>query len=167
MSEAYRLLIPLPDVLRKLFADLWLPKISEAALEGLLRYFLPGVSQDIATGAAILIGLDTVTGCWAAFVSGKTISSARFARVLTKLLGYGSVVVVCAVAAHTISGATDVQAIAVSGVLGYVITTEGISILENVGHMGVKAPPALMAWLRQRVIEANEEKKSEDKNSGT
>lgn len=104
----------------------------------------------MAVAAFVLVALDTFTGFWASLVSGRRISSARFSRVLTKLLGYGSVVVVCSVASH-VPGVEGLQGVAVSGVLAFVTLTEGISILENVGRMGVKAPPFLLAWLRKRL----------------
>ncbi|MBN9503834.1 MAG: hypothetical protein BGO01_08845 [Armatimonadetes bacterium 55-13] len=158
MHDAFRFFTPLPEVFRKLWADLWLPKTVAAGLAGLLDYLLPEHgSRDLALAAAALILLDTATGFWAALVSGKRVSSAKFSRVLTKLLGYGSVVVVCGVASHAVPGAAGFQPVAISGVLGFVVLTEGISILENVGRMGVKAPPFLMDWLRKRLKEKPEE----------
>ena len=152
-QQAIRLFLPLPDIFRKLFADLWISKGLAAALASAVTYFLPGASYDLAIGAYVLICLDTMTGFWASVVTGHKITSARLSRVLTKLFGYGSVVVVCSVAAHSVPGAEPLHAIAVSGVCGWIILTEGVSILENVGKMGVTAPPFLLGWLRKRLAD--------------
>ena len=144
----------LPDVFRKLLADAWWPKVWGAGVASLLDYLLPlEASRELALAAGVLVLLDTATGVWAAFVSGRRVSSARFSRVFSKLLGYGSVMVVCGVATHVAPGAEALQPLAVSAVLGFVTMTEGISILENVGRMGVKAPPFLLDWLRKRLKE--------------
>lgn len=140
----------LPDVFRKLVADCWLPKALVAGAASVGEYLLPQeASRELALAAALLVLLDTGTGMWASLVSGKKVSSARFSRVFSKLFGYGSVVAVCGVATHSVPVADGL----VPGVLGFVTMTEGISILENVGRMGVKAPPFLLDWLRKRLKE--------------
>ncbi|MBN9503640.1 MAG: hypothetical protein BGO01_20655 [Armatimonadetes bacterium 55-13] len=151
MHEALRLFLPLPEFLKKLFADAWLLKGLAGILAAILDYTIPMASRDIAYTAAVLILLDTATGVWAGIVSGKQITSARFSRVLTKFFGYGAVVYVCSAATKTLAGTGQLQSTAISGVLGFVVLTEGISILENVGKMGVKAPPFLKQWLKARL----------------
>ena len=152
MDEALRLLQPLPDMLRKLFADSLPVKALAGIVAAILDYLLPvAASRDLAIAAGVLILLDTGTGFWASMVSGKKISSAKFSRVLTNLLGYGSVVVVCGIATRSVPGAVALQPTALSFVLGFVILTESISILENVGKMGVKTPPFLKQWLKDRL----------------
>lgn len=129
-------------------------KGATAALVPLIDYFLPlQASRELAVAAILLVALDTITGIWAALVRGRKVSSSKFARVLSKLLGYGSVVIVCSVGSKAVPGAASLQAPAVCWVLGFVAITEGISILENVGRMGVKAPPFLLEWLRKRLKE--------------
>ena len=72
--------------------------------------------MDFAIAAGLLITFDTVTGVWSTIVTGHKITSAKFSRVLTKCIGYGSVVIVCSVATHTIPGAEGFQPVAVSSV---------------------------------------------------
>ena len=152
MNDALRLFSPLPEVFRRLFGDSLALKGWGALVAVLLDYLLPAqASRDLALAAGGLIVLDTFTGLWAAFVSGRKISSAKFSRVLTKLFGYGSVVVVCGVATRAVPGALGFQPTALAAVLGFVALTEGISILENVGRMGVKTPPFFKKWLRERL----------------
>jgi len=152
MNDSVRLFLPLPEVLRKLFGDALAYKGVGALLAVLLDYLLPvQAPRDLALAAGGLIVLDTFTGLWAALVCGKKVSSAKFSRVLTKLFGYGSVVVVCAVATRAVPGAVGFQPTALAAVLGFVALTEGISILENVGRMGVKTPSFLKKWLRERL----------------
>lgn len=152
MENAFRFLAPLPKLWVAFFTDTWIGKIIAAAFAGALEYLFPiETGRAMAVGAMSLILVDTLTGWYAATVAGNKITSAKFSRVLTKILGYGSIVIVAAVAAHTLPGTQDYQHVAVSGVVGFVIVTEGISILENVAKMGLASPPWLKKWLKERL----------------
>jgi toxin secretion/phage lysis holin len=158
MEGTMRILLPLPSLLHKLFADSLGAKGLGAAAAVIVEYLLPVQgSRDMAIAAGALLVLDTLTGAWAAFVSGRKVSSAKFARVVSKVFGYFSCLVVCAVAMRTVPGASGLLPTAIAVVLGFIIATEGISILENVGRMGVKTPPFLTKWLRDRLKDKPEE----------
>ncbi len=123
-----------------------------AGLGALLGYFLPTpAQQSAALGAAHLILVDTITGIVAARQTGEAITSARLGRVLVKLLGYSSVLSVVAVSVNHIPGAMAAHAPTVTGLLGLIIATEGVSVLENVRKMGVSLPFGLEEWLAGRV----------------
>ena len=159
-----RLLLPFPDVLRKLFLDTVPAKGMAAMLGGLLEYLLPGQAAKEMVGAAVaFIILDTVTALYAVAVTGKKIESAKAARVLSKLIGYFSVVAVCSVATSTIPGASGLQGRMISAVLGFVLLTEGISIIENVGKMGVKTPLFIRKRLKAMLLEQADPEKEEEK----
>lgn len=119
-----------------------------ATLAAGVSFVLPEqLQKDMAVAAAVLIGLDTATGFIAALSTGQPISSARFSRVLAKLVGYGSVVIVAAVAGKFLANGSPVGEATQVGVLTLVLTTEGISILENVRKMGLKFPSPLEKML--------------------
>lgn len=136
----------------KLFAQWVVPKWCLAGVIAVMEYALPGAALQNAAGAAgALILLDTLSGLVAARISGHPISSAKFSRVLVKLLGYSLVLAVVSLALRSVEPLAPVQHIAVTAVLGLITWTEAISILENVVRMGVPVPSALMSFVRGRV----------------
>jgi toxin secretion/phage lysis holin len=115
----------------------------------ILDYLLPtDAAKGMAIGAAVFIALDTVTGVWAAIVKKKAFTSQRFARIGSKLIGYSAVVIVCAVATNALPAARGMQETAICGVIGFVLATEGLSILENVAKMGLPVPQRLKDILK-------------------
>lgn len=131
----------LPNYLERLTVDLALLKWPMAVGMGLVEYILPGRQiQEAAVAVLALIVLDTVTGLWAARVKGIAITSARMGRVFTKLLGYGSVLVVIAAATRHVPGIGSTQEVAAALVLGLIIATEGVSVLENCLKMELSLP---------------------------
>jgi phage-related holin len=152
MDDALRLFAPLPEVFRKLFATFLPSKALTAFFAVVLEYLFPlQVLRDAAIAAGVLIILDTATGFWASVVTKKQITSAKLSRVLTKMFGYGAVVVVFAVLGHSVPGLDGTQTFSVTLVLVFVTLTEGISILENVGRMGLKVPRFLRDQLREQL----------------
>lgn len=132
----------------KLVADMPAAKAVAAVIGGAIAYCLPDQgARDTATAAVVLILLDTLTGVVAARSSGQAISSARLSRALVKLLGYGSVLIVAAICARMVPGATGLSGASVGAVLGLVVATEALSVLENVHRMGLKVPFGLEKFL--------------------
>ncbi len=138
----------LPNYLGKMIFDdswKWILATAMAAVE----FVLPtSLGRDMCIACCVLIALDTITGAIASAVAGHAISSAKFARVLVKLIGYGSVLIVASIATKFIPGAPS--EVSVTAVLTLVIVTECISILENVRRMGLKLPFGLDKWLGER-----------------
>lgn len=150
MEQHLKIFWQLPSVLAKLWADSFPAKAIGAFFGGMVGYLFPSpAAYAAACGAAALICVDTVTGFWAAIVTGKKVSSAKFVRVITKIIGYGSCVIVAAVATKS-TGTDHIQGALVTGVGVFVIATEGISILENVAKMGLEPPTWLLNFLRAR-----------------
>lgn len=124
---------------------------------GAVAYLVPTeAAQSLYIGAGLLILLDTVTGLWASYLTGKAIKSAKMARLGTKVIGYGSVVIVAAVATNAHPSFAGMREIAVCSVLGFVLATEGLSVLENVSKMGLKVPKRLREALRGARDESQE-----------
>lgn len=142
----------------KMFGDAPLFKYAAGVAGTVWGYLFPDQAvRDAAVAAATLVALDTVTGLWAAVVTGKAVKSATFSRVLSKLLGYGSVVAVAAVVTRHVPGASSWQAMSVSAVVTLVICTEAISILENVRKLGIKLPFGMERLLSDRLKSVPEE----------
>lgn len=140
------------SVAKKLVCDSpWIKAIGGIAGAAAVWVFPTPALQQMALGALVLVLCDTLTGVWASIVTGKGVSSARLARVITKLLGYGAASLVCATVGQTVPGLEDFQAACVGLILGFVIATEGVSILENVRRMGVRLPAGLTKLLREQL----------------
>ena len=141
-------LISVLPAVGKLVADMPAAKAFAAVAGGAIAYCLPDQgARDTATAAVVLILLDTLTGVVAARSSGAAISSTRLSRALVKLLGYGSVVIVAAIGARMVPGAVGLSGASVGAVLGLVVATEALSVLENVHRMGLKVPFGLEKFL--------------------
>ena len=112
----------------------------------LAGYLFDGPGKvDAAVGAVIVVALDTITGYLAAVIRKRRRSSYALSRVVSKVAGYMSVVVLAAVlekvfpdgGAFTIAfGDNKIALSPVGGVLWLIIAVEGYSILENVEKIG-------------------------------
>lgn len=138
-------------MLNRLIFDLWWPKVALATAAGVLDYFVPLASQPLLLAVAIALILDTVTGVMAAWVTKSLISSRGFARVLVKIVGYGSCVMIGSIITENIPGVADFRGATVAGILTLILLTESISVLENVAKMGVPLPIGLLTRLRTRI----------------
>ena len=133
-----------------------------AAFTSAVAYVLPQpMLRDMAIGVFILILFDTVTGVASAWSTGKAVKSAKFGRVLTKILAYGSVIVVASVAGKYVLGGSPLLQSAQVAVLTLIMCREGLSVLENVnGILGWKFK-FLEDLLKGRVKSAGIEEKQE------
>lgn len=148
-------------ILSKMFADVAVPKWVIACLAAVCGYFFPDASQrEAACTCFAFVMLDTLTGVTATVwekkngISNEPISSARFSRVVVKLLSYFSTVCVVVGANHNIPGAKQYQGASVTLVLVLILATEGISVLENCKRMGFTIPLGLDVWLQERLKNA-------------
>lgn len=144
----------LPIYLEKLFFwDAW-KWLAAVAMSGAQFLFPTDSMKSMAAWALLLVFLDTLTGFVASLITGQAISSARFMRVLVKILGYGVVVLVVAGNGKYIGAAAEMANLSVTSVLTLVIFTESISILENVRKFGIKLPFGIDAALQGRLDKA-------------
>lgn len=132
-------------------------KAASAAMGGWLAYILPTEAVRASCGAcAILIAIDTITGIAASIRSGHPLSSAKFSRVLSKLIAYGSVVAVVSICGRYLPGLADFRVPAITAALYLILATEGISVLENASKLDVKLPKGLVKWLKGKLQEEAE-----------
>lgn len=115
-------------------------KYFAALFASAVAYVLPQpMLRDMAVGAFVLILVDTLTGVAAAWSTCKAVKSAKFGRVLTKILAYGSVIVVASIAGKFLLGGSPLLQSAQVAVLTLIMCREGLSVLENVnGILGWK-----------------------------
>ena len=119
-------------------------QIAVAAIGGWLGYFLGGV-DGMMIALIVLMTLDYVTGVMCAIVDKKLSSAVGFKGICKKVLvfilvGVGNII--------------DVQFLGQAGVLRtavifFYLSNEGVSLLENAGHLGLPIPAKLKAVLEQ------------------
>lgn len=139
-------------------------KWAVAAAAGLLAELHPVEAVRTAVITAVMLLLvDTVTGIYAAIVTGKALSSAKFGRVIAKafvymvfpsVISYGFTAI--GLAGLASPGATAVATLAVC--------TEMISITENIERAGImKVPGWVKRLLNDRIDDIKE--KLDEKSS--
>ena len=132
--------------MRDFSVDLIWAKIQLAftALGGWLGYFLGG-ADGMLIALIVFVALDYVTGVMCAIVDKKLSSAVGFKGIFKKVLifilvGVGNII--------------DVQVLGQAGVLRtavifFYLSNEGVSLLENAGHLGLPIPAKLKAVLEQ------------------
>jgi phage-related holin len=152
---------------RSVAADIWAALLGVdtacrwvlAALGGLAAFLFPSEAAIFfAVSAGTLIALDTVTGLLATISEGNPITSPKSRRVFYKLFGYSTLVTVARFVGEgiplSVPGATKEMALlgaayGVCWMLGFIILTEAISVIENVRRMGVNSPLVLTRRLKR------------------
>lgn len=133
----------------RMFADASITKSIAGIFGAVVAYVFPTAAiQDAAIGAAVLLVIDSITGIWASVVNDRPLESRRFARILSKLIGYSASAIAVSIAFRLLPPLTEFRESAVTAIFWIVIATESISILENVDAMGVRLPKWLSAMLR-------------------
>lgn len=129
-----------PTYLARMFGDSAVFKILVAGAIASADYlFGSDVTRNTAIAAGGLMGLDTITGMVAAWQTGVGFKSAKFSRVLTKVVAYGSAIIVAAVVTHHIPGLSPLHELSVTSIVSLILCTEALSIMENVDKMGFKS----------------------------
>lgn len=125
-----------------------------AAVGGWLGYFLGGCDGLLYALLAFVV-IDYITGVMCAIADRKLSSSVGFKGICRKVLIFLLV---------GIANILDVQVIGTGSVLRtavifFYISNEGVSLLENAGHLGLPIPVKIKAVLEQ----LHERAESEDK----
>lgn len=121
----------------KTFEMSWLKALA-AAVGALIGYFFPDeATQRLAIYVFVFVIADTATGMCAAKSTGQPIESAKFGRIISKLVAYSALVLVARMIPEAVRLAESVQATAVSAFLSAIVVNEAISVIENVKRMKV------------------------------
>ena len=119
-------------------------QIAFTAVGGFLGWFLGGADGFLYTLIAF-VALDYVTGVMCAIVEKKLSSEVGFKGICKKVLIFMMV---------GIGNIIDVQVLGQAGVLRtavifFYLSNEGVSMLENAGHLGLPIPAKLKEVLEQ------------------
>ena len=115
-----------------------------AAIGGWLGYFLGGM-DGLMIALIIFMALDYITGLMCAVIDKKLSSAVGFKGICRKVLIFTLV---------GIANIVDINVIGEAGVLRtavifFYISNEGVSLLENAGHLGLPIPEKIKTVLEQ------------------
>lgn len=128
-----------------------------AALGGWLGYFLGGC-DGLLLALVVFVAIDYVTGVMCAVSDKKLSSEVGFKGICRKVLIFMLV---------GIANVLDVQIIGTGSVLWtavvfFYLSNEGVSLLENAGHLGLPIPEKLKMVLEQLHDRAEGEEEEKD-----
>ncbi len=121
-----------------------------------LGYFVGGV-DGLMTALFVLMVLDYVTGVMCAVIDRELSSSVGFRGIFKKVLILMLVGVAHIVDLHVVGTGEALR----SAVICFYLSNEGVSVLENAGHLGLPIPErlkAILAQLHDRMEEPEETK---------
>lgn len=106
-----------------------------AAVGGWLGYFVGGV-DGLMTALLVLMVMDYVTGIMCAVIDRELSSSVGFRGIFKKVLILMLVSVAHIVDLHVVRSGEALR----SAVICFYLSNEGVSVLENAGHLGLPIP---------------------------
>ena len=115
-----------------------------AGLGGWLGYFLGG-SDGLLIALTIFVMADYITGVMCAIADRKLSSSAGFKGICRKVLIFLLVGIANMVDIHVMGNGCVLR----GTVIFFYLSNEGLSILENAGHLGLPIPSQLKNVLEQ------------------
>ena len=144
------------NIMRDFSIDLVWAKLQMAiaAVGGWLGYFVGGV-DGLMTALLVLMVMDYVTGVMCAVIDRELSSSVGFRGIFKKVLILMLVGVAHIVDLHVVRSGEALR----SAVICFYLSNEGVSVLENAGHLGLPIPEKLkgiLAQLHDRIEEADE-----------
>ena len=129
------------------------------AVGGWLGYFVGGV-DGLMTALLVLMVMDYVTGVMCAVIDRELSSSVGFRGIFKKVLILMLVGVAHIVDLHVVGTGEALR----SAVICFYLSNEGVSVLENAGHLGLPIPEKLKAILAQ--LHDRMEEPEETRNGG-
>ena len=144
------------NIMRDFSIDLVWAKLQMAiaAVGGWLGYFVGGV-DGLMTALLVLMVMDYVTGVMCAVIDRELSSSVGFRGIFKKVLILMLVGVAHIVDLHVVRSGEALR----SAVICFYLSNEGVSVLENAGHLGLPIPEKLkgiLAQLHDRMEEPDE-----------
>ena len=145
--------------MREFTVELVWAKIQTAItlLGGWLGYFVGGW-DGMLIALVVLMALDYITGVMCAIADHKLSSSVGFNGICKKVFILMLVGVANIVDVHVVGSGSALRA----AVICFYLSNEGVSILENAGHIGLPIPEKLKVVLEQ-LHGRSDEKKDETK----
>ena len=125
-----------------------------AAIGGGIGWFLGGADGFLYALIAFVV-IDYITGVMCAIVDKKLSSAVGFRGIFKKVLIFLLVGVANILDAQVIGAGCVLR----TAVIFFYISNEGVSLLENAGHLGLPIPTKLKAVLEQLHDRAEKEEK--------
>lgn len=119
-------------------------QVAMTALGGFLGWFLGGMDGFMFTLIAF-VALDYVTGVFCAVVDKRLSSNIGFKGIFRKILIFVMVGVGHMIDTYIIGDGGVLR----TAIIFFYLSNEGISMLENAGHLGLPIPQKLMDVLSQ------------------
>ena len=119
-------------------------KTISAAIGASVGYFIGGVDA-MMKALLLFMALDYLTGVMCAVLDKSLSSAVGFRGIFKKMM-----ILILAGTAHIVDAQIIGSGDAIrSAVICFMLCNEGLSILENAGHIGIPIPPPLKAALVQ------------------
>ena len=119
-------------------------KTISAAIGASIGYFIGGVDA-MMEALLLFMALDYLTGVMCAVLDKRLSSAVGFRGIFKKMM-----ILILAGTAHIVDAQIIGSGDAIrSAVICFMLCNEGLSILENAGHIGIPIPPPLKAALVQ------------------
>ena len=119
-------------------------QMAVAAIGGWLGYFLGGM-DGLMIALIVFMVLDYITGLMCAVIDKKLSSTVGFKGICKKVLIMMLVGVAHIVDLHVVGTGQALR----SAVICFYLSSEGVSVLENAGHLGLPIPEKLKDILAQ------------------
>ena len=119
-------------------------QMAAAMIGGWLGYFLGGL-DGLMIALIIFMVLDYITGLMCAVIDKKLSSAVGFKGICKKVLIIMLVGVAHVVDLHVVGTGDALR----SAVVGFYLSNEGVSMLENAAHLGLPVPDKLKGILAQ------------------
>ena len=129
-------------------------QMAAAALGGWLGYFLGG-SDGLLIALIVFVTLDYVTGVMCAIIDKKLSSEVGFKGLFRKVLIFALVGIAHILDMNVIGTGSVLR----TAIIFFYISNEGVSLIENAGHLGLPIPAKLKAVLEQLHDRAEKEDK--------
>ena len=145
--------------MKKFTIELIWTKIQTAItlLGGWLGCFVGGL-DGMLIALVVMMALDYITGVMCAIADHKLSSSVGFKGICKKVFILMLVCVANIVDVHVVGSGSALRA----AVICFYLSNEGVSILENAGHIGLPIPEKLKVVLEQ--LHGRTDEKKEDEN---
>ena len=129
-------------------------QMAVAAIGGWLGYFLGGM-DGLMIALVVFMALDYITGLMCAVIDKKLSSAVGFKGIFKKVLIFALVGVANILDVNVIGTGSVLR----TAIIFFYISNEGVSLIENAGHLGLPIPAKLKAVLEQLHDRAEKEDK--------
>lgn len=138
--------------------EFWtMTRVCFSAIGGWLGYFLGGC-DNLMIALIVFVVADYVTGVMCAIIDKKLSSEVGFKGIFKKVLIFILVGMAHVLDVHVIGGGSILR----TAVIFFYLSNEGVSLLENAGHLGLPIPKQLKTVLTQLHNRSEETKEEND-----